>query len=50
MIHDERGERTMTMIWRLLDGLGAVLAWLLNGALALVDLIFPGWDDEPAET
>jgi hypothetical protein len=35
----------MTMIWRLLDALGTVLAWLLNGVLALVDLITPGWDD-----
>ena len=42
---NDRGERTMTMIWLLLDGLGAVLAWLLNGVLALVDLISPGWDE-----
>jgi hypothetical protein len=45
LIHDDRGERTMTMIWLLLDALGAVLAWLLDGVLALVDLISPGWDE-----
>ena len=32
----------MTMIWLLLDALGTVLAWLLDGVLALVDLISPG--------
>ena len=35
----------MTMIWLLLDALGKVLAWLLAGVLALVDLISPGWDE-----
>jgi hypothetical protein len=35
----------MTMIWLLLDALGTVLAWLLYGVLAVVDLISPGWDE-----
>ena len=38
-------KETMTMIWLLLDALGTVLAWLLDGVLALVDLLSPGWDE-----
>ena len=40
----------MTMIWLLLDALGTVLAWLLDGVLALVDLISPGWDEGEPDT
>jgi len=46
LIHDDAEKETMTMIWLLLDALGAVLACLLEGVFALVDLISPGWRDE----
>ena len=46
LIHDDAEKETMTMIWLVLDALGAVLACLLEGVFALVDLISPGWRDE----
>jgi len=46
LIHDDAEKETMTMIWLVLDALGAVLACLLEWVFALVDLISPGWRDE----